>query len=224
MENLPFMRFLRFNLSPFKAGRPLTLNSHGRQNYSYIPWWDKLQVPNKLKFCVLVSIFCSQGCFSSGQNTQASPLFLLFLWLLLFLSAQVGCTQAQSLTVQEKIGFLPQGFSNLTFSSLLPLFLFQCTRSSEALAVLKHFTVFCFVGNTWVLWLWVIKGFLPSPSASPGKFDGCDRYQWALLGKPRPCSAFSLSRDSFRFGYGLVLILSPSGWLCLLALMFHIKI
>ena len=131
---------------------------------------------------------------------------------LLFLSAQVGCTQAQSLTVQEKIGFLPQGFSNLTFSSLLPLFLFQCTRSSEALAVLKHFTVFCFVGNTWVLWLWVIKGFLPSPSASPGKFDGCDRYQWALLGKPRPCSAFSLSHDSFRFGYGLVLILPrPAG-------------
>ena len=88
-----------------------------------------------------------------------SPLLLLLLLLLLFLSAQVGCTQAQSHTVQAKIGFLPQGFSNLIFSSLLPLFLFQCTMSSEALAVLKHFTVHCFVGKTWVLWLWVIKGF-----------------------------------------------------------------
>lgn len=103
----------------------------------------------------------------------ASPLFLLLLQLLLFLSAQAGGTQAQSHTAQAKIGFLPQGFSNLIVSSVLPLFLFQCTMSSEGLAVLKHFTVYCFVGKTWVLWLWVIKGFFfPPPLFLPGNLMG----------------------------------------------------
>lgn len=58
------------------------------------------------------------------------------------------------------------------------------------------------------------KRLFPSSFASPGKFDGCDCYQWALLGKSRSCSAFSLIHESLLFGHGLVLILSPF-WLVL---------
>lgn len=58
------------------------------------------------------------------------------------------------------------------------------------------------------------KRLFPSSFASPGKFGGCDCYQWALLGKSRSWSAFSLIHESLRFGYGLVLILSPF-WLVL---------
>ena len=58
------------------------------------------------------------------------------------------------------------------------------------------------------------KRLFPSSFASPGKFGGCDCYQWALLGKSRSWSAFSLINESLRFGYGLVLILSPF-WLVL---------
>lgn len=58
------------------------------------------------------------------------------------------------------------------------------------------------------------KRLFPSSFASPGKFDGCDCYQGALLGKPRSWSAFNLIHESLLFGYGLVLILSPF-WLVL---------
>lgn len=127
---------------------------------------------------------------------ETSTLFLPLSWLF-FHSVQVACTQAPQYTVRtKKRTAAPRAQQSHIFLSAASIFApvyhkFWSLGGPETL----YCTLFCRKDLSFIAVGY--KRLFPSSFASPGKFDGCDCYQGALLGKSRSWSAFSLILSLF---------------------------
>lgn len=116
--------------------------------------------PIMLKFSALVSIFCSWVVSHLSKTpigtNRSNPIIFASLTTLV-ISSCPSWLHTNPVTHSASKDRIPAPRVQQSHIFLYAASIFVPVY--HAFWSLKHFTVHCLVGKTWVLWLWVIKGF-----------------------------------------------------------------